>query len=330
MRLPWRRRAAAPALAATANIDLQPLPQADRWLHQFHLDARRRLRSNAQGGHLTRRRGESLAFREFTPYQAGDDIRAVDWRVSARFGEDHEPLVRRFEAEQPLHLVVSVDMRSSMWYPHPLPKIQIALWLAEALARLTCRRRDQFVLHSLGTESRQVFSVRSRRAADTLVERFRAVNPNTHVIDQSLADLARQLPPTAVWLVIGDFYQEAGRLEQSLAELWRRGARKHLWRMLIDLNAWPMERAYVGHGARRLLGPGQNQTQPLFQVDATVLDAVEARIATHKQVLLKPFRLSPQDATTWFWPETAPEDGAFDWFRRQFRQDPLLKRLFMR
>lgn len=329
MRLPWRRRATAPAPAPAADFALQPLPQADRWLHQFHLDARRRLRSNAQGGHLTRRRGESLAFREFTPYQPGDDIRAVDWRVSARFGADHEPLVRRFEAEQPLHLVVSVDMRPSMWYPHAMPKIQIALWLAEALARLTCRQRDHFVLHSLGGDTRQVFSVRSRRAADSLVERFRAAGPNAGATT-GLADLARHLPPTAVWLIIGDFYGEAGDLERALADLWRRGARKHLWRLLIDLNAWPLERAHVGHGARRVLGPGQTQTQPLFQVDDAVLDAVAARIAAHKQALLKPFQLNPQDATTWFWPTTPPEAGAFDWFCRQFRQDPLLQRLFMR
>ena len=46
---------------------------------------------------------------------------------------------------------------------------QIALWLAEALARLTCKQGDTFVLHHLGTG--KLYPVKTRRAADHLVSR---------------------------------------------------------------------------------------------------------------------------------------------------------------
>ncbi|MBO1320573.1 DUF58 domain-containing protein [Acanthopleuribacter pedis] len=307
---------------------LRPLPREDQWLNRFHLDARRRVRAGAQGGHLTRRRGQSLRFREFTPYLAGDDIRAVDWRQSARFGPDHDLLVRRFEAEEPLTLIVTLDARPSMWLPQPLPKMQIALWLTEALARLTCKQGDTFVLHQLATG--KVYPVKTRRAADTLVERCRLAPGETAPVN--LGQLERTMPPAAVWLVVSDFYSEAPQCHAALADLWRRAARKHVWRTLIDVNAWPMERALLGQGARHILGPGQRLEQPFFQVDNGVLAQVEQRIQTAKHAVQQPLQLKPQDARTWFWPEQSEldADAALAFFRAQFQQDPLLKRLFMR
>lgn len=328
MRFPWQKRSEAPAVTNPDAVHLRPLPREDQWLHQYHLNARRRVRNGAQGGHLTRRRGQSLSFREFTPYQAGDDIRAVDWRQSARFGPDSDLLVRRFEAEEPLHLVVTLDLRPSMWLPNPLPKAQIALWLAEALARLTCKQGDTFILHS--TTSQRVYPVKTRRAADRLVERCRPAEQQS--TGHRLAFLERHIPPAAVWLVVSDFYSDTPELHHALADLWRRCARKHVWRLLIDLNAWPMERAMLGHGARHILGPGQQRKQPFFQVDDGVLRQVEQRIQTAKQAVFHPLQLKPNDAHTWFWPTatTPDEDGAFTFFRNQFQQDPLLQRLFMR
>jgi uncharacterized protein (DUF58 family) len=63
------------------------------------------------GGHLSRFRGRGMEFDESRVYQAGDDVRNMDWRVTARAGRPHVKLFRE-ERERPLWLLV--DLGPSM------------------------------------------------------------------------------------------------------------------------------------------------------------------------------------------------------------------------
>lgn len=93
------------------------LPQLDRLLSlRFparHLDIRRRRKALAQlsGGQRSNFRGRGLEFDEVRSYQPGDDIRAIDWRVTARTGEAHTKLFHE-DRERPVLLVV--DQRAGM------------------------------------------------------------------------------------------------------------------------------------------------------------------------------------------------------------------------
>lgn len=62
-------------------------------------------RSLLSGGYRTHFRGRGLEFEEVREYQAGDDIRAIDWRVSARSGKTYTKLFRE-ERERPVFLLV--------------------------------------------------------------------------------------------------------------------------------------------------------------------------------------------------------------------------------
>lgn len=77
------------------------------------LDIRRRRKSLAQlaGGQRSNFRGRGLEFDEVRGYQPGDDIRAIDWRVTARTGEAHTKLFHE-DRERPVLLIV--DQRASM------------------------------------------------------------------------------------------------------------------------------------------------------------------------------------------------------------------------
>ena len=70
---------------------------------------------NAQraGGHLSSFRGRGMEFHESRPYQAGDDIRAIDWRVTARSGRTHTKVYRE-ERERPV--LLWVDLCRSMFF----------------------------------------------------------------------------------------------------------------------------------------------------------------------------------------------------------------------
>lgn len=71
------------------------------------------IRAVQGGNYLSSFRGRGMEFDEVRRYQAGDDIRCIDWRVTARTGNPHTKLYRE-ERERPI--LVCVDLRSSMHF----------------------------------------------------------------------------------------------------------------------------------------------------------------------------------------------------------------------
>ncbi|MGF1734050.1 DUF58 domain-containing protein [Photobacterium satsumensis] len=64
--------------------------------------------SQLNGQHQSRHKGRGMNFAEVRPYQAGDDIRAIDWRVTARTGKTHTKLFTE-EREQPVMLLIDIS-----------------------------------------------------------------------------------------------------------------------------------------------------------------------------------------------------------------------------
>ena len=65
------------------------------------------------GGHLSAFRGRGMEYHESRPYQPGDDIRTIDWRVTARSGRTHTK-VHREERERPV--LLWLDLSRSMFF----------------------------------------------------------------------------------------------------------------------------------------------------------------------------------------------------------------------
>jgi len=55
-------------------------------------------------------KGRGMEFEEVRPYQIGDDVRTIDWNVSARYGE---PFVKKFREERELTVMLLVDVSRS-------------------------------------------------------------------------------------------------------------------------------------------------------------------------------------------------------------------------
>ncbi len=70
-------------------------------------------RSVLNGRHASRLRGRGLNFEEIRGYLPGDDIRSIDWKVTARTGEPH---VRVFTEERDRPALLVVDQRMSMYF----------------------------------------------------------------------------------------------------------------------------------------------------------------------------------------------------------------------
>lgn len=73
----------------------------------------RAIRAKQSGGLTSRFKGRGMEFDEARLYQAGDDIRNIDWRVTARTGKTHTKVFRE-ERERPVF--ISVDCRETMYF----------------------------------------------------------------------------------------------------------------------------------------------------------------------------------------------------------------------
>ncbi len=73
----------------------------------------RRVRAQMAGGHLSAFKGRGVEFDESRLYQPGDDLRTMDWRVTARTGKPHTKIFRE-ERNRPV--MVWLDLRASMLF----------------------------------------------------------------------------------------------------------------------------------------------------------------------------------------------------------------------
>jgi uncharacterized protein (DUF58 family) len=96
------------------------------------------------GLHRSPRKGFSVEFADFRPYQPGDDLRYVDWKIAAR---SDRWVVKQYEEETNLRATIVLDVSRSMdWRGAPaetrVTKRAYAEQLAAALALLLLRQRD--------------------------------------------------------------------------------------------------------------------------------------------------------------------------------------------
>jgi len=93
----------------------RPSPQTSlRRVHQWQLRCASRIDGHMIGGYDSIFKGEGIEFEETRPYQPGDDVRAIDWRVTARFDR---PFVKQFRQQRQLTVQVLVDGSASMRLP---------------------------------------------------------------------------------------------------------------------------------------------------------------------------------------------------------------------
>ena len=98
-------------MAKGVNTDLTRLISLRFGAARLNLFARSRAQSSLAGSVKSHFRGRGLDFDEVRHYQAGDETRAIDWRVTARTGTAHTKLFRE-EKERPV--LLAVDQRRSM------------------------------------------------------------------------------------------------------------------------------------------------------------------------------------------------------------------------
>jgi uncharacterized protein (DUF58 family) len=121
-----------------------PSPDALREVRRLELRTRGLVDSLFAGGYASIFHGRGLEFSHVRSYQVGDDVRAIDWKVTARRGT---PFVRQFVEERDLSVVLVVDVSGSGRYgPGERSAAEVASEIAAALAFAAARNNDRISL----------------------------------------------------------------------------------------------------------------------------------------------------------------------------------------
>lgn len=219
---PFRRKPGATRTPGLPHLDAAAIVRRARRL-------RFRVRPGAvsalAGAYHGARPGVGLTFAELRAYEPGDDVRHLDWNVTARHGR---PYVRRFIEERALTLWLVVDVSASLRFgPEGRSKADRAAQAAALLATAAVRNGDRVGL--VMVSDRVEAEVRPGGGDRHLARVVRALVATPTVsrrtdLSVGLARLKRSARRALV-VVLSDFL--APESAPLALGLWRRAARRH-------------------------------------------------------------------------------------------------------
>lgn len=186
--------------------------------------------SALNGRHASRMRGRGLNFEELRDYLPGDDVRSIDWKVTARTGKPH---VRIYSEERDRPALLLVDQRQSMFFGSRLNMKSVTAAETAALAAFRILdvgdRVGGIVFNDYGMT--EIKPQRSRRALHALIAAIarqnQALRADTHPLPEAsplnapLQAAARLARHDHLVIVISDFDGIDGQTQELISGIAR-------------------------------------------------------------------------------------------------------------
>lgn len=170
----------------------------------------RRLSDHIFGGeyHSTFK-GKGMTFSEVRQYQFGDDVRNIDWNVTARY---NEPFVKVFEEERELTMMLMVDISGSQWFGTSQAfKREILTEIAATLAFSATQNNDKIGLILFTNEVELFIPPKKGRSHVLRIIRelleFKPSNKSTNIAE-ALKFLSNVIKKKAIVFVLSDYMDE--------------------------------------------------------------------------------------------------------------------------
>ena len=109
-------------------------------VRHLEIRARRAMESGLAGQYQSAFRGLGLEFEEVREYRSGDDVRTIDWNVTARTGSLH---VKRYREERDLNVLLLVDLSASTLFGSKVMTVHDLIAEVAGLFALAAARRDR-------------------------------------------------------------------------------------------------------------------------------------------------------------------------------------------
>ena len=170
-----------------------------------------------QGGYYSVFKGRGIEFSEIREYHIGDDIRTIDWNVTARM---NRPFVKEFVEERDLNIIIVFDVSASNNFgSKKFCKKEIGMELSATIGFSAIRNNDNVGL-LLATDRVEKF-IKPRKGKRNVLKLIREMvyfSPEGKRTDleKSIVFLSKVLKKRSIIFIISDFYDDIDKLEKSL------------------------------------------------------------------------------------------------------------------
>ncbi|AWM42510.1 hypothetical protein GobsT_72790 [Gemmata obscuriglobus] len=251
-----------------------------RQVRRLHLRARRLVQTLLGGEYHSAFKGAGLSFEEVREYQPGDDVRTIDWNVTARVGH---PFIKRFVEERELTMILAVDVSASQSFgTRVLTKRSAAAELAALLALCAVSNNDRVGLLAFTSQvERFVPPNKGPRHVLRLLRDILAFEPKHTGTDLAgaLDHLNKVQRRRAIVFFMSDFVGD------NFAGAFRRAAHKH--DLIAVRTSDPRERDWPAVGLVRLQDAETGRQRLVDTSDARVRAEFAATAKTRDEEFAK-------------------------------------------
>lgn len=206
-------------------------------VHRIEITTNRMVTDVFAGAYHSVFKGRGMEFDEVREYQMGDDIRAIDWNVTARMGK---PYIKKYIEERELSVMILVDASRSLHFAsRGQLKNKLAAEIAAVIAFAAIRNNDKVGLLMFSDEI-ELFIPPKKGKAHVLrlireVLYFKPKGKGTN-LTAALEYLTKIIRRKSVAFVISDFFLDVNEEQQHLVRKALRISNKYHDLIAVTLN----------------------------------------------------------------------------------------------
>ena len=292
------------------SISLAQLLKLRFYANQLGFSSQLSVSSLRTGEQTSRLLGRGLDFAQARPYQAGDDLRHMDWRIMARTGK---PYTKEYEAARERPTYFYVDLSESMFFATRTAYKSVTAQILTALMAFSVLQQGDSVGALCAYENKlQHFPLASRSNALLPLFKFLSATQAERATPQSLLpsalqQLRRVAGAGSLLVLISDFSELDAHSEQQIKRLFK-------FHQVIAIHVYdPIEKA-LPQGTVFPVTDGQAM-QALDTTQTAFVQAYQQQYAAKRQRLLQLF-----SSANALYIECATNDNPITLLKRHFTQ----------
>ncbi len=183
-----------------------------RKVKRIELRVRSPVEGLLQGAYHSKFKGRGIEFSEVREYQPGDDIRTIDWKVSARMGK---PFIKEFSEERDLTMFILLDASASLGFGREKSKYEQAILMSSSLMLAALRNNDRIGLLSFNLEEKSFHPARKGRKHLLKLIRYLTLSSpkGKSSLREGISFFLSVVKKKSIVFVVSDFYDELPKKE---------------------------------------------------------------------------------------------------------------------
>jgi len=187
---------------------MQRAKEVIKQVKRIEISTKKQVEGLITGNYHSVFKGQGIDFSEIREYRAGDDVRAIDWKVTARF---NRPFIKEFIEERNLHVYFAIDMSASGSFGSNITKKQKAIDIAASLMFAAMENNDNVGLFIFTEKIEKYIPARKGKKhvlklLSTLIS-YEPVTKKTDIMN-SMEAIATLLKRRSLVFVVSDFYSD--------------------------------------------------------------------------------------------------------------------------